>query len=302
VHDLEDNQLSGVICLLVINKIEKMPEIAVRSILASCDEKIMIGYKEYSDVEVFENIERISLIDLSGDFHKLDIHNNDINYSGWSKDVFFQIVQLKWFLFQRALKLGFDFIIYSDLDVVWIENAFKEVQKTFAKRNAIDLQIQSFTRSSDEPQLCMGFVGMRNNENILKFVELAKVRHGKELLRNPRIGDDDIATLLYREMDFPSWVLELPQTSFPVGATFGLFSNRATFPGLRSKRPFIFHANYVVGLNNKILMLKSFLGRDLRKRFGAQFTWLEYSILKAKALKWHMLFSISSFRRDSTSE
>lgn len=302
MRDLEHDEPSGVICLLVINKIKEMPEIAIKSILATCEEKILIGYREYSDVEVFDNIERITLIDLSEDFQTLDIHDSDKNYSGWSKVVFFQIVQLKWFLFQKAFKLGFDFVIYSDLDVIWIENAFKEVQKTFSKRNVIDLQIQSFTRSSDEPHLCMGFVAMRNSENIMKFVELAKVRHREELLRNPRIGDDDIATLLYREMDFPSWVLELPQTSFPVGATFGLFSNRATFPGLRSKRPFIFHANYVVGLNNKILMLKSFLGRDLRRRYGAQFSLLEYSILKAKGLKWLVLFSVSSFRRDSTNK
>jgi hypothetical protein len=52
-----------------------LPEIAVGSILSSCNEKILIGYRNYSDVEIFDNQERISLLDLSDAFLELGIHN-----------------------------------------------------------------------------------------------------------------------------------------------------------------------------------------------------------------------------------
>jgi hypothetical protein len=287
-----EKSLQGAICLLVINKISVLPEIAVTSILSSCDEKILIGYHNYSDVEMFDNQERISLINLSDAFAELGILNQGGGYSSWSDDLFFQIVQLKWSLLEKAFEQNNDIVIYSDLDVVWVDNAFEKVKKTFETRTSIDFMIQSFTRISSDPQLCMGFVGMRNNQNLRDFIQIAKARHFAELKGNPRIGDDDVVTLLNRELNFPSWLLELPQTTFPVGVSIGLFGKRSRFPGLRAQQPFIFHANYVVGLQNKILLLKVFLGKNLRNKYGAKYSFGEITVLGAKILKWKVLTRI----------
>ncbi len=289
----ENNQsLKGLVCLLVINKIEVLPEIAVRSILSSCDEEILIGYRNYSDVEIFDHQERISLLDLSDTFLELGIHDQSAQYSSWSDDLFFQIVQLKWTLLEKAFEKNVEVVVYSDLDVVWVDNAFEKVRETFQTRTSIDFMIQSFTRISSEPQLCMGFVGMRNNQNLRDFIQIAKTRHATELKSDPRIGDDDIVTLLNRELNFPSWILELPQTTFPVGVSVNLFAKRSIFPGLKAQRPIIFHANYVVGLRNKVLLLKVFLGRDLRKKYKAQYSFVEVLILSAKKLKWNFFSRI----------
>jgi hypothetical protein len=290
---LENKQsLKGLVCLLVINKIEVLPEIAVRSILSACSEEILIGYRNYSDVEIFDNQERITLLDLSEAFLELGIHDQNEEYSSWSDDLFFQIVQLKWTLLEKAFEKNVGVVVYSDLDVVWVNNAFEKFSENFQTRTSIDFMIQSFTRISSEPQLCMGFVGMRNNQNLRDFIQTAKTRHATELKTNPRIGDDDIVTLLNRELGFPSWILELPQTTFPVGVSVNLFAKRSIFPGLNAQKPFIFHANYVVGLRNKILLLKVFLGRDLRKKYKAQYSFAEILILSAKKLKWNFFSRI----------
>ena len=289
---LEEKSLQGIICLLVINKVPSLPDIAVKSILNSCDERILIGYRNFSDVEAFAHHERVTLVDLSDSFKNLGIQSTESTYASWSNDLFFEIVQLKWFLLEKAFESNYDFVIYSDLDVVWVDNAFEIVRKTFEARKSTDLMIQSFTRNSFEPQLCMGFVGMRNTPNLLDFIQIAKARHIEELKSNSRIGDDDVITLLNRELNYPAWLLELPQTTFPVGASINLFCSRSAFPGLRAQAPFIFHANYVVGLRIKILLLKVFLGKELRSEFNARYSAREVLILLAKNLKWKLLSRI----------
>lgn len=94
---------------------------------------------------------------------------------------------------------------------------------------------------------------------ITNFISEAESRHRKEILSNPKVGDDDIVTMLYSEKGFPDWFVELPQSTFPVGNMLNLYIRKSYFPGLSSPKPFIFHANYVVGLQNKRLMTRIFM-------------------------------------------
>jgi hypothetical protein len=132
----------------------------------------------------------------------------------------------------------------------------------------------------------MGFVAFRNDFNSRDFIEQSAKRHKLELQSNSRIGDDDIATLLYVEREYPSWIYELPQTTFPVGVSLNLFRGKGVFPGLIAQEPFIFHANFVVGLSNKILLMKLFLGKKERKLLNANFTLSEKILLSSKKLRY----------------
>jgi hypothetical protein len=145
--------------------------------------------------------------------------------------------------------------------------------------------IQSFTSVPAEPKLCMGFVAFRNTELITNFISEAESRHRYEILSNPKVGDDDIVTMLYSEKGFPDWLVELPQSTFPVGNMLNLYSRKSNFPGLSSPKPFIFHANYVVGLQNKRLMTRIFM-RD-NPPLG----------LKVKlSLRWRFILVLKSLR------
>jgi hypothetical protein len=279
---------SGAICLLIVNKIPEMPRISIASILDTTNEPIHIGYVDKSDVQEFESNPRISLLDLSAEYERLDFALNDKNYTGWANNDFFKIVQLKWVLLKRIMDKGFTFVVYSDLDVIWQLNAYQEVKECFGTRHDISIQIQSFSRSLSDPKLCMGFVAFRNDEKSRQFIERGASRHKIELLVNPRIGDDDIATILYQELEYPSWLCELPQTTFPVGVSLNLFRGKAVFPGLVAQEPFIFHANFVVGLENKVLLMKRFLSRKKRKQYNAQFTPTELILFISKALKYYL--------------
>jgi hypothetical protein len=87
-------------------------------------------------------------------------------------------------------------------------------------------------------------------------------------------------------MGYPNWLCELPQTTFPVGVSLNLFRSKTAFPGLVPQDPFVFHANFVVGLANKVMLMKKFLSREKRTRYNAKFTAAEILMFTSKELKY----------------
>jgi hypothetical protein len=278
--------LTGAVCVLLVNRIPVMPKISIGSILATSEQPVYLGFVNPSDVEEFKDNPKIILVDLSEEYRELDLFLDEKSYTGWTNDDFFRIVQLKWSLLNRVLQMDFEFVIYSDLDVIWQLDAYLEVSRSFMARPDISIQIQSFTRNLDDPRLCMGFVAFRNDLNSRNFIQQSSTRHRQELQVDSRVGDDDIATLLYLELEFPTWVHELPQTTFPVGVSLNLFRGKPVFPGLISQEPFIYHANFVVGLRNKILLMKVFLKKEQRQFLRANFTILEMVVLCSKRFRY----------------
>jgi hypothetical protein len=270
------------VCLLVVNKIDDLPVIAVQSILEFSESDILIGYIDERDLHKLPKNSRISFVNLqSQDSQIRNGTNQPKYYSDWNDQNFYEIIKLKWELLIYALSLSYSFIIYSDIDVIWLSDAAQEIQATFEKRDYLNLQIQSFTYASSSPKLCMGFIALRSNEYSEQILLQAKKRHWADAKNNPRIGDDEIITLLYEELGYPYQFLELPQFRFPVGEGLNLLK-KSRFPGLSMPTPYIFHANYVVGLRNKRLLLRLALSRKLRRKFKVRMSiyWIFVLVLK----------------------
>ena len=230
------------VCLLVVNKIEDLPVIAVQSILEFSESDILIGYIDERDLQKLPKSSRISLVNLQSQNSQI---GNETSH------------------------------------VIWLSDAAQVIQSTFEKRVYLNLQIQSFTYASSSPKLCMGFIALRSNEYSEQILLQSKKRHWTEAKTNPRIGDDEIITLLYEELGYPYEFLELPQFRFPVGEGLNLLK-QSRFPGLNMPTPYIFHANYVVGLRNKRLLLRLALSRKLRRKFKVRMNiyWFFVLILK----------------------
>lgn len=245
-------ELKGAICFLVINQIEELPEFAVRSALSKSSMDIYIGYTQIDDVKNLLISDRVHAIDLSAE---VAVDTSGAEYMDFSTTEFYKIVQLKWALFE-ALLPRFDFLIYSDIDVIWLRDAGCYVNEAFELNPEIDFLVQGFTEVVGRDELCMGFAAMRNNRRTLEFIEGCRTAHRSEYVSNQFIGDDDIVTSQFHSLSKPAWIRELPQMYFPVGRMLNLYSTKPTFPGLNAPKPFIFHLNYVVGLTNKRLMLR----------------------------------------------
>lgn len=243
------------VVFLVINQIQDLPELAINSVLQNSDSQIFIGTVREQDRESLPKDERITFIDLGSEASSLGIQIGDGAYQSFEKDVFFSLVQLKWVLFEKVSRLSAsEFLIYNDVDVFWLRPLLPDLLGAFQVTPSIQMMIQHFTWIPGNPQLCMGFVVFRKGLFFSDLIKEASGLHAKLLETNPRTGDDDVITELYRIRNFPAEIQLLPQTTFPVGNLLNLFSKRDEFPGLKPFSPYIFHANFVVGLPKKLMI------------------------------------------------
>ena len=140
--------------------------------------------------------------------------------------------------------------------VLVLGNIDDELHKFFAVRSTASIAIQSFTSLPSEPRLCMGIIALRNNNYSRNFLIEAKNTHLEGLTNNKMLGDDEIVTRMFVSRNYPAEIVELPQSTFLVGNLVGIFKNSSSFPYLKNPKPFLFHANFAVGLDEKTLLLK----------------------------------------------
>jgi hypothetical protein len=279
--------LRGAICFLVINHIEELPRVSILSALRNSSLHVLVGYISERDI--------LPLRDLPVNFVQIRDQESPLRrgeYSAFDESDFYRIVMNKWELLLQSLP-QYDFLIYSDIDVIWIRDAGDEIYSIFSLNGETDIIIQSFGESESNPSLCMGFVAVRNSERANNFLKVCQAKHKALMVGNARVGDDDVATEVMRDLNYPQWLHRLSPVYFPVGNLVSLFGKRQSFPGLQSPIPFIFHLNYVVGLENKRLMLRVISRENPQWLIDSQMTALWSLKLFLKKLK----FSLGTFRR-----
>jgi hypothetical protein len=245
----------SVVTFLVINRIKELPERAIRAVLDTCKDQIVIGYINSADISHLPRDTRITYLRIPASVPE-STKRSDGEYLPFSNQEFFILVAYKWELFRLLFEAGVSRIIYSDLDVIWFRDVGEILDKAYAANPSIKVFIQSATIDPSTPQLCMGLVSMTNSQEVLKMIHECFTEHLARATAGEMIGDDDVITTYFRNLSVQGWIKELPQSTFPVGMLINLVNRSSSFPGLSSPNPAIFHANYVVGLENKILLLR----------------------------------------------
>ncbi len=244
---------SPVVCFLVINRMPVLPALAIQSVLKNSDAMICIGYTDIDDLADLPTDDRISLIQLDRESIASEVVST--HYADFEKNTFYQIVQLKWNLLEKCLNsFSGRTIIYNDIDVIWMKDATIPVTQSFEKDSKVHILIQDYTSNPAKPELCMGFVGIRNSQESLKIIHLCKNQHKELLMSNPKIGDDNVISLIYSTSNSKESFQLLPQSTFPVGNMINNFRPFSIFPGLSAFKPYIFHANFVIGIQRKIVL------------------------------------------------
>jgi hypothetical protein len=272
---------------------DELPQIAIESAFKTTSEDILIGYLRKEDLPSLPTSSRINYVQL--DLLGLDSDQTK-SYQSFAEDSFYQIVRYKWSLLNHVLQLGYRYVIYSDTDVYWNVSPIKEIETVFEGLSQVNIQIQSFTDSLNQPRLCMGFVAFRNNLETINFIETCMRRHESDALEMEKVGDDDVVTRLYVELERPNWIIELPQTTFPVGRMLKLFARNSFYPGLASPVPYIFHANYVIGLKNKILLIKIFIAKYSQDPDRKGLSLPSYAVLVLKHFRHYLMRLKSSLK------
>ncbi len=266
------------ICFLLINKIDELPELSIKSVISQTNAPIYVGYMNDQDVISIPRSDQVTLIKLGGTTEA------DMGYQNFGTKNFYLAVIEKWNLFLKLMDLDFDCIIYSDLDLVWVRDATTEISKFFMSQN-VEIAVQSITQSPANPSLCMGFFAFRNSSFSKEFILKSLEKHKNYFSQNEFIGDDEVITEMYIESGFDARVRELPQTTFPVGFSIDLYCGMKFMPDMAPVTPYIFHANYVVGARKKRILLRKFLGRRRLKNLGFRKSYyLEVTHLSDKAI------------------
>ena len=234
-----------------------MVEISIKTILSESSSDIIIGYVSENDISKFQNLSnRIHFVHLKNELGNLGIQRTNGDYQQYTEDSFFSIVQLKWPLILRTLD---DYpnsnVIYSDADVIWCSDASLEMQRSFEHFSRIQVFVQDQSTSPLVTSLCMGFAAFRNSNETRQIIHTAVQMHAAKLKIEPKSGDDGIITDIYQTQKFKGSIVPLPQSGFPIGNLANLYTRRHLFPGLGFSNFFIFHANYVVGIHRKILLM-----------------------------------------------
>jgi hypothetical protein len=167
------------VCLLIINRIPRLPEIAIKSILANFQGRLYIGYLDYADVKDLDDLsDQIICVNLFKEAEKLGITSHISGYRDYLEEDFFKLVQLKWSLFEALLQDDTNrYLIYSDVDVVWMKSAAQEIVQGFDANPNCHLFVQDVSRQVAKTDLCMGFVGIRNSEISRSIINASRVKH-----------------------------------------------------------------------------------------------------------------------------
>jgi len=208
-------------------------------------------------------------------------------YENFYSEEFYKIVFAKWTLLLMSLEMDYHTVTYLDSDVLVLGNIEDELHRFFRVRNTASIAIQSFTSLPSEPKLCMGIIALRNNDYSKNFLLEAKNAHIEGLATNKMLGDDEVVTSMFIRRGYPTEIVELPQSTFLVGNLVGIFRNSSFFPNIKNPSPFLFHANFAVGLNEKIMFLKYARFLQTRKSFAAR-------MMSSRRIR-RMLFPIINF-------
>lgn len=128
------------ICFLVINRIRELPAISISSALERTSADIKVGYVNQEDIQSLPQSPRIECLDLTRMSAKTEdsIKQSTGSYVSFDQDDFFELVRMKWRLFTEILN-EYDAILYSDVDVIWLQDVHSVIAESFAESPETDV-------------------------------------------------------------------------------------------------------------------------------------------------------------------
>jgi hypothetical protein len=179
-----------------------------------------------------------------------DFKSNISNYSDFGTKEFNKITNLKWNIILSTFNLGYDTVIYTDFDVVFLDSPLNYIIKS---HTYFDIMIQSESQKIFPPIYCTGFMVFNvSSLPILKELEIigrSFEYNDQELLNRYLFDIPDVFKLVHI----------LPESIFPNGLHWKNLINNKKIESLEligsSVNPILFHANFLAGLKQKKIML-----------------------------------------------
>lgn len=186
---------------------------------------------------------------------KLSDNEADVaDYSSFGLRPFTDISWRKIFFIRQLIELH-SHVIYADLDIAWMRNPLPYLIEV-ALVYPIAFQTEGLPRFPSA--LCCGFASFAKSERAIAFLDALIEFHATQINSDFRL-DDQAACQRMIEND-PAWLRDiycLPEALFLNGLGYRTLQN-AGEPLCRMEgelRPFVFHANWTIGIENKRKLL-----------------------------------------------
>lgn len=177
---------------------------------------------------------------------KLEINKE---YSEYGTKNFNLITAEKWRIINDVLNSGFELAVYADLDIYYISNFLPFIKQA---QTLYSMGMQSEAMPAFPPYCCTGFMFFSG-----ACKELLNELYKLNILNISKGNDQQLFNSIYRRT--PKLIREiylLPEALFQNGLAHPYHTSTAVGYAAGYLKPFLFHANYVQGLSNKISLLK----------------------------------------------
>lgn len=177
-------------------------------------------------------------------------------YSNFGSRSFTDISWRKVFFIRQLIELHAH-VIYADLDVAWIRNPLSYLIEV-ALVYPIAFQTEGLPRFP--AALCCGFASFAKSERAIAFLDALIDFHATQIGSDSRL-DDQAACQRIIEND-ATWLRDiccLPEALFLNGLGYRTVQNNGEPPCRMEGEllPFVFHANWTIGMENKRKLLAS---------------------------------------------
>ena len=176
------------------------------------------------------------------------------SYASFGSRSFTDISWKKIFFIRELIELH-QHVIYADLDISWIRNPLPYLSQV-AKVYPIAIQTEGLPRFP--PALCCGFASFARSERTIAFLDALIEFDSAQLDRDARL-DDQVACQRLIEND-DTWLHDiycLPEVLFLNGLGYRNLQHAGESPCRMEAEllPFLFHANWTIGIDNKRKLL-----------------------------------------------
>ncbi|MBR0846678.1 hypothetical protein JQ543_02895 [Bradyrhizobium diazoefficiens] len=177
----------------------------------------------------------------------------DDQYAAFGSCKFGDISWAKIALIRRLIEQH-EHLVYADLDIGWLRNPLPYLAEVASQ---YPLAFQTEGQPLFPPVLCCGFMSVRRSERSVAFLDALLAQSG-DPGDGSRFDDQDACNLIIARD--PTWLKDiylLPEALFVNGLSFRTMRHELTpIDAMEGElRPFLFHANWTIGLDNKKKLL-----------------------------------------------
>lgn len=255
--------MAVIACLLIGNETWELQERSLRSIRALHPEQSIVLYYSLDGdrdaiIEILREL-KIEIVDI-GKPGLMKIMSAS-TYSQYNSLEFNIKTSFKWLAILGAMSSKLDDVIFIDADIALISalpfSSFNEIWKYY------DIFVQDEGNQLFPKHPCTGFIGFKCCEDNITLLETLHKEQCSAIVSGESQHDQ---TTFYQQIlrDFECYkkVYFMPQMLFPVGYMAPIYRRFQQVDDLKlggHDDPFIFHANWVVGIEAKSALMDAML-------------------------------------------